>query len=264
MSQTLNILFVGDIIGTPGLEITTKILKSFQDKYEIDFTIANGENVSDGKSITEELARQLYDLGIHVITSGNHLWDKWQARQLINKDRNVLRPLNYPRENGGNGFVVFDLKDKGKIGVVNIQGRTYMNPIDCPFKAMDWVIPKIQEETKVIIVDFHAEATAEKVAMGWHLDGHVSALLGTHTHVPTSDSRILPKGTAFQSDVGMTGPYDSVIGMKKEIALKRFIHQTPYKFEVATNDVHFSATYLKIDRESGKALQIERILFPEF
>jgi metallophosphoesterase (TIGR00282 family) len=251
-------------MGNPGLEITTRLLKSYQNKFEIDFTIANGENASEGKSITEEIAKQLYDLDIHAITTGNHLWDKWQARQLINKDRRVLRPLNYPRENGGNGYGVFDVKGKGKIGVVNIQGRTYMNPIDCPFKAMDWVIPKIQDETKVIFVDFHAEATAEKMAMGWHLDGRVSALLGTHTHIPTSDAKIFPKGMAYQTDVGMTGPYESVIGMKKDIALKRFIHQTPYKFEMASNDVHFCGTALTIDCESGKALRIERIHYPDF
>ncbi len=264
MSTPLNLLFVGDIVGAPGLEITTRLLKSYQDKFHIDFTVANGENVSDGKGITEDQAKQLYDLGVHVITTGNHLWDKWQARQLIGKDRNVLRPLNYPRENGGNGYVIYDLKGKGKVAVLNLQGRTYMQPIDCPFKTADWVLPRLLEETKVIFVDFHAEATAEKMAMGWHLDGRVSAMIGTHTHIPTADAHIFPKGMAYQTDSGMTGPYDSVIGLKKEIALRRFIHQTPYKFEMASSDVRFCAVYVQIDAETGRALHIERIVFPEF
>jgi hypothetical protein len=172
--------------------------------------------------------------------------------------------LNYPRENGGNGFIVVDLGEKGKAGVLNIQGRVYMQPIDDPFKTADWAIGKIHEETKVIFVDFHADATAEKMAMGWHLDGKVTAVIGTHTHTPTADGRILPRGTAFQTDVGMTGPYDSVLGMKKEQAIKRIITATPHKYEVALHDVRLCAVYVQADAETGRALKMESVVFPAF
>jgi 2',3'-cyclic-nucleotide 2'-phosphodiesterase len=262
--KNLNILFIGDIIGKPGLEITETLLKNYFQKYQIDFCIANGENLVEGKGIDEKGAEQLFGLGVHVITSGNHLWDNWHSRKLLAASRNVLRPLNYPAENPGNGFVIYDLGEKGKVGVLNLQGRVYMQPIDCPFKKADWAVEKIREQTKVIFVDFHAEATAEKVAMGWYLDGRVTALAGTHTHIQTADSRILPAGTAYVTDVGMTGPYDSIIGLKKEIGLKRFIYQTPFKYELASFDVRICGVYVQADAESGKAIKFERFTFPEF
>lgn len=262
--KVVNILFIGDIVGKPGLDLTETILKSFLQKYEIDFCIANGENLVDGKGINEEVANKLFAIGVHVITGGNHLWDNWNARKLLAANRNVLRPLNYPSENPGNGFIVYDLGEKGSVGVLNLQGRVFMQAIDCPFKKADWAVAKMHEQTKVIFVDFHAEATAEKVALGWYLDGRISALVGTHTHIQTADARILPRGTAYLTDVGMTGPYDSVIGLKKEIAIRRFLHQTPYKYEMASHDARISGTFLSADAETGKALKFESFMYPAF
>ena len=179
-------------------------------------------------------------------------------------DRRILRPMNYPRENGGTGFIVADLGERGKVGVLNLQGRVYMQPIDDPFKTADWALGIMQKETKTIFVDFHADATAEKMAMGWHLDGQVTAVIGTHTHTPTGDGRILPRGTAFLTDVGMTGPYDSVLGMKKDQALKRLILGTPHKYEVASNDVRLCGVYIQADGETGRAITMEQIIFPKF
>ena len=264
VSKFINCFFIGDINGKPGLTLVSSVLKQYLQKYEIDVCIANGENVSEGKGIEEKDARILFDLGIQIITTGNHLWDRWTAKALLAKERNILRPLNYPKEKAGNGFVIYDLKEKGKIGVVNLQGRTFMQSIDDPFRAADWAISKIANETKVIFIDIHAEATAEKMALGWHLDGRCSALVGTHTHIPTADARILPQGTAYITDVGMSGPYDSVIGMKKEVAIRRFQFQTPFKFEMAEHDVRICAVFIQIDAETGKAVKIEQVIFPAF
>ena len=262
--KILNILFIGDIIGKPGLDLTETLIKNYIQKYQIDFCITNGENLVDGKGIDEKTAEKVFNLGIHVITGGNHLWDNWNARKLLASHRNVLRPLNYPAENPGNGFIVYDLGEKGKVGVLNLQGRVYMQPIDCPFKKADWAVEKMKEQTNVIFVDFHAEATAEKMALGWYLDGRITALMGTHTHIQTADARILPQGTAYISDVGMTGPYDSIIGMKKEIGLRRFLLQTTFKYEVASHDVRICGVFVQADVETGKALKMERFCFPEF
>jgi metallophosphoesterase (TIGR00282 family) len=264
VAQVVHIFFIGDINGKPGLALVSSLLKQYLQKYTIDLCIVNGENVSEGKGIDEADEKALFELGVHVITTGNHLWDRWQAKTLLSKERNLLRPLNYPKENPGNGFVIYDLKEKGRVGVVNLQGRTYMQTIDDPFKAADWAISKIANDTKVILVDMHAEATAEKMALAWHLDGRVSAVVGTHTHIPTSDARILSKGTAYITDVGMSGPYDSVIGMKKEVAIRRFLFQTPYKFEIAEHDVRMCAVYIQVDTETGKAIHIEQVIFPGF
>jgi metallophosphoesterase (TIGR00282 family) len=264
VAKLLNIFFVGDINGKPGMTLISSLLKQYIQKYDIDFCAVNGENATEGKGIDEADAKALFELGVHVITTGNHLWDRWQAKALISKERNILRPLNYPKENPGNGFVLYDLKEKGHVGVINLQGRTYMQTIDDPFKAADWALSRIEKDTKVILIDMHAEATAEKMALAWHLDGRVSAFVGTHTHIPTSDARILPKGTAYITDVGMSGPYDSVIGMKKEIAIRRFQFQTPYKFELAEHDVRMCAVFIQVDAESGKAVKIEQIVFPSF
>jgi 2',3'-cyclic-nucleotide 2'-phosphodiesterase len=264
VSTHINIFFVGDIMGKPGLSLTTTVLKQYLQKYEIDFCIVNGENCTEGKGISDQDAKHLFELGVHVITTGNHLWDRWQSKTLLAKERNILRPLNYPKENAGHGFVVYDLKEKGRVGVINLQGRTFMQPIDDPFRAADWAVSKIINETKVIFIDMHAEASAEKLALAYHLDGRVSALVGTHTHVPTADARILPKGTGYITDVGMTGPYDSVIGMRKEVAIRRFLTQTPHKFELAEHDVRLCAVFLRVDAETGKAVSLEQVIFPSF
>lgn len=255
---------MGDIVGKPGLNLVEKLLKQYLQKYEVDLCIVNGENVTDGKGISSEDARILFGLGVNVITTGNHLWDRWQSKQLLAKEKNILRPLNYPKDNPGYGYALYDLKEKGVAGIISLQGRTYMQPIDDPFRTADWAISKISNETKIIFIDMHAETTSEKMTLAWYLDGRVSAIVGTHTHIPTSDGRILEKGTAYISDVGMTGPYDSVIGMRKDIAIRRFLTQTPHKFEMASDDVHFCAVFIQVNRISGKAAKIEQIIFPSF
>jgi hypothetical protein len=264
VAQLLNIFFVGDINGKPGMALVSSLLKQYLQKYEIDFCVVNGENATEGKGIEESDAKILFELGVNVITTGNHLWDRWSAKTLIAKERNILRPMNYPKDNPGSGYVIYELKEKGRVAVLNLQGRTFMQSIDDPFRTADWALSKIINDTKVVLIDFHAEATAEKMALAWHLDGRCSAFLGTHTHIPTSDARILTKGTAYITDVGMSGPYDSVIGMKKEVAIRRFVNQTPYKFELAENDVRMCAVYVQVDAETGKAVKIEQVIFPSF
>ncbi len=259
----LNVLFVGDIIGKPGLNIVQTWLPGLIQKYKADFVIANGENAADGKGCTEKEGSILFNLGVNVITGGNHTWDKHQSQDYLRAEPRALRPLNYPKGTYGNGYIIMETK-KGKVAVLNLQGRTFMASIDCPFRIAEWALAKLKNETNMIFIDFHAEATAEKIAMGIFLDGKITALVGTHTHIQTADERILPNGTGYITDVGMTGPYESVIGMKSQAAINRFIFQTPQKYETAENDVHLSAMYFKIDTETGKTIEIERITFPEF
>lgn len=261
--NSINILFIGDIIGKPGLTILESWLPNLIQKYKAEVVIANGENASDGKGVTNKEGEILFNLGVNVITGGNHIWDKHQSQDYLKTEAKVLRPLNYPKGTHGNGYYIFESK-KGKVAVINIQGRAFMSAIDCPFRAMDWVLAKLKNETKVIFVDFHAEATAEKMAMANYLDGKVSAIVGTHTHIQTSDERIMKNGTAFITDVGMTGPYESVIGMKTQAAINRFIYQTPQKYETAENDVHICGMFFKIDIDTGKTIELERIFFPDF
>jgi len=261
--MTINILFIGDIIGEPGLNIVQMYLPGLQKKYKTDVIIANGENASDGKGCTEKEAKLLFELGVNVITGGNHTWDKHQSQEFLKKDSRVLRPQNYPKGTHGNGYHIFE-SNMGKVAVLNLQGRAYMATIDCPFRTAEWVLAKLKQETKVIIVDIHAEATAEKIALAYFLDGKVSAVIGTHTHVQTSDERIFPNGTGFITDCGMTGPYDSVIGMKTDAAINRFLYQTPQKYQTATDNVHLTGLFLKVDSTTGKTVEIERIFLPEF
>lgn len=258
----INVLFIADIVGKPGLEIASKLVPTLLDKYKIDFCIANGENGCEGKGLTQKIARNYFGLGINVITSGNHIWDNRDIYDLLETNGRILRPLNYPEGNRGHGEAVVELENGPEIAVLNLQGRTFMFTIDCPFKKGLEAVKKLQKRTKIILVDFHAEATAEKVAMGWYLDGKVSAVIGTHTHVQTADERILPNGTAYITDVGMTGPFDSVIGLKKEIAIKRFLHQTPVRYKPADENLRLSAVVITIDTESGLATNIERLYLP--
>jgi len=264
MSQFIHVLFVGDIVGKPGLDFAVSILPNYVKKYEVDLLVVNGENTTEGKGISAEDAKRIFEVGTHVITTGNHVWDRWDSRKVMQGDSRILRPANYPRENGGNGYFVADLGEKGKAAVINVQGRVYMQAIDDPFRGVDRIIAKVKEEAKVVLVDFHADASAEKMVMGWYLDGKVTAVLGTHTHTPTADGRILPRGTAFQSDVGMTGPYDSVLGMRKEQAIKRMLLSTPHKYEVASHDVRLCAVFVKADSSTGLAVSMESIIFPAF
>jgi len=265
LKEKITILFIGDVIGDAGFNLVNTLLDSFKKKYSPDFIIVNAENISGGLGVLEKDAKKLLSTGIDVLTGGNHTMDKIQAHKFLNEAENVLRPLNYPRGAYGKGYGIYEIKEKGiKIGVVNLQGRVFMKPIECPFRTFDWVYEKIKEETNIIVTDFHAEVTAEKIAFGWYVDGRASAVLGTHTHIQTADNRILKEGTAYISDVGMTGPYDSVIGMKKESSLRRFLYATPQKHEVATEDLRLAGVIVIIDSKTGKANSIERIMYPEF
>lgn len=260
--KNITALFIADIVGKPGLDITTFYLNGLIKKYEPDIVIANGENAHEGKGITETIAAYYKSLGIDVITGGNHTWDNYKVFNILKEQENVLRPANYPRGLPGKGYYVYMAKSGAKIAVLNLQGRTFMQTIDCPFQAAAFLLDKIHLETKNIIVDFHAEATAEKQALAWYLDGKVSAFIGTHTHVQTADERILPGGTAYITDAGMTGPHDSVIGMKKEISIRRFTLQTPHKYEVASENVKLQAILIEINPVTGLAVNIQRLSMP--
>ncbi|MEL7834493.1 TIGR00282 family metallophosphoesterase [Fodinibius sp. Rm-B-1B1-1] len=266
MSKNLvNILFVGDIVGEPGLSLLETILPSLIDKHEADFVIANGENSHKGKGINRSIIKRLYDLGVHVITGGNHSFAKWKVFDYMKEDGNILRPMNYPRGNPGYGFGTYDIPNTDfKIGVINLQGRTFMQDIDCPFNTADWVIDRIKEETDFIFLDFHAEATAEKLALAWDLDGDISVMVGTHTHIPTNDARIFPHGTGYISDVGMTGSFDSVLGMDKNVSMNRFKLGTPHRYKLANGNNHLCAILAKVDPETSKCEHIEPIIYPEF
>ncbi len=264
MSKTVNIFFMADVVGQPGVDIVVKLLKGYIQKYDIHFAICNGENAYNGKGMTAELLHQFRAVGIDVVSGGNHIWDNFKFHDTLKKESNVLRPANYPKGTYGTGFGIYSLpKGLGKIGVINLQGRTFMYTIDCPFRTADWILEKMKD-VKYIIVDMHAEATAEKAALAWYLDGRVSAVMGSHSHVPTADERIFPKGTGFCTDIGMTGPYDSVVGMVTKTAVDRFLYQTPHKYECAKDDVHLCAMVIKLDMETGKTVHLERVTFPEF
>ncbi len=264
-AKTIKILFIGDIFGKSGLTAIANYLPIFFEKYNPDFVIGNAENAANGKGLDEEVVQNLFSNGFDVLTTGNHIWDNWKSRPILAKDHRILRPMNYPSGNPGFGYYVYSLKNtNSSIGIINLQGRTFMNTIDCPFRAAERAINDIKTKTNIIIIDFHAEATAEKISLAHYLDGKVSAIIGTHTHVQTSDDRILPNGTAYITDVGMTGPYNSVVGLKTDIAVKRFLLQTPHKFEQATGDEHISGVYLEINFEDGKCNLIQRFFYPEF
>lgn len=264
MKHSIKVLFVGDVVGPSGLELLKTELPKVKENHNIDFTIVNGENSANGRGITDDEAKIIFDAGANVITTGNHVWDNWKGKPLLVNEPNIIRPLNYPQGNVGKGFLYYKLEDKVNIAVLQLQGRTYMQTIDCPFKAAEFALKHIEERTHFIIVDFHADATAEKISMAWFLDGKVSALIGTHTHIPTSDYQILPNGTAYITDVGMTGPYDSVVGLRKDVALKRFLLQTPHKYENAENDNKLCAVVIELDKSTGQAIKIEQIITPKF
>ncbi|MFH1995766.1 MAG: TIGR00282 family metallophosphoesterase [Candidatus Omnitrophota bacterium] len=255
----MKILFIGDIVGSPGRKAIKELLPKIKNRENIDFVIANCENAAGGSGITGPTADELFKNKIDVLTSGDHIWKKKEIVERIDADTRILRPANYPSGSPGFGAAVFESRGGVKIGVVNLIGRIFMQALDCPFKAAKQEIARIKDAASVIIVDVHAEATSEKIALGWYLDGLVSAVLGTHTHVQTADEKILPEGTAFISDVGMTGPFDSVIGRKKEQVLTRFITQMPARFEMAENDIQLHGVVIDIDENSGKARSILRI-----
>lgn len=255
----VKILFIGDIIGKPGRQAVARELDRLVDRHCIDLVIANGENVAGGFGLTMDTAKELFDLGVHCLTSGNHIWDKKEQVPLILADRRILRPANYPDGATGCGSAVFATPGGIKIAVLNLEGRVFMKNLECPFRTADLEIARLRQETPLILVDFHAEATSEKASLGWYLDGRVSAVIGTHTHVQTADERILTQGTAFMSDAGMTGSFDSVIGIGKDEAINKFLTQLPVKFEVPKKDIRLNGVVVGVDEVSGKALSIERI-----
>ncbi|HEX9023693.1 MAG TPA: TIGR00282 family metallophosphoesterase [Geobacteraceae bacterium] len=255
----VRILFIGDIVGKPGRQVLARELYRLVDRYLIDLVVANGENAAGGFGITEETANELYKCGIHVLTSGNHVWDKKESLDFVRNEERLLRPANYPEGTPGRGSGLFQTAGGIKIAVLNLEGRVFMNNLDCPFRTADREIGRLQLETPIILVDFHAEATSEKASLGWYLDGRVSAFVGTHTHVQTADERLLPGGTAFLSDAGMTGAFDSVIGVKKEEAISKFLTQLPVKFDMAKNNLRLNGAVIEVDERSGRALSIERI-----
>lgn len=255
----MKILFIGDIVGSPGRMAVRELLPGLMAKKKIDFVIANCENVAAGFGVTKRVADELFKYNIDVLTSGNHIWNKKEVLDFIADYKNLLRPANYPSASPGAGTVLVPLPNGECIGVLNLAGRVFMHPSDCPFATAKQKVAELKEKAKIIIVDIHAEATSEKRALGWYLDGEVSAVLGTHTHVQTADEEILPQGTAYISDAGMTGPFDSVIGVKKEIVIERFLTQMPNKFDLAEDDIRMQGVIIDIDTESGKAKTIERV-----
>jgi len=256
----MKILFFGDIVGKPGRKALKKILPSWQKKYQPDLIIANGENIAHGKGITEKSLKELLDIGIDIVTSGDHIWDRKDVFQLFNDPEiPLLRPANYPPQDPGKGYYLKEIRTK-KVLVINLIGRVFMHEqYDDPFRKADEILEEYGEETNIIIVDWHAEATAEKVCLGWYLDGRVSAVLGTHTHVPTADHRILPQGTAYISDVGMVGARNSSLGIDKEIALKRFLTQISFPLEVAkAEEIEVNAVLIETNQQD-QVTQIKRI-----
>ena len=257
----MRILFIGDIVGRPGRDMVRHGLAAIVDHHAVDLVIANAENAAAGFGITREIGDQLLDWGVDVMTTGNHVWDKKEALDYIGTEPRLLRPANYSSVAPGNGSYLARTKDGQSVGVINVMGRIFMPPLDDPFAVVLTEIAALRERARVIFVDFHAEATSEKVAMGWHLDGRVTAVVGTHTHVQTADERILPKGTAYLTDVGMTGPHDSVIGVQTEAALGKFLNGMPARFDTATGNPRLNAVIIDADAETGRALDIERLSY---
>jgi metallophosphoesterase (TIGR00282 family) len=259
----MKILFIGDIVGRPGRELIRKGLRPLVDHHAVDLTIANAENAAAGFGITKDIGDALLDWGVDVMTSGNHIWDKKEVLGYINNEPRLLRPANYPSRVPGGGSYLAHTGDGRAVGVVNVMGRVFMLNIDDPFAVVLGEIEKLRSKTRVIIVDFHAEATSEKIAMGWHLDGKVTLVVGTHTHVQTADERILPNGTAYMTDAGMTGPHDGIIGMEREPSLERFLNGMPSKLEPATANPRLNGILVSADEKTGRATAITRLSYSE-
>jgi 2',3'-cyclic-nucleotide 2'-phosphodiesterase len=254
----MRILFVGDVVGAPGRRIVRERLRGLKRDIGADLTVVNGENAAGGAGLTTATAEELFAAGAEVLTTGNHVWDKREALTLLDREPRILRPANYPEGSPGAGVVVVTVAGT-RVAVVNLMGRVFMPLVDDPFRAADRIVDELRGTARVVLVDFHAEATSEKIAFGWYLDGRVAAVLGTHTHVATADARVLPGGTAFMADVGMTGPFDSVIGVKKEQAIERFRTSRSIPYETADGDVRLAAVRVDVDPASGTATAIERI-----
>ena len=259
----MNILFVGDIVGRPGRELVRKGLSALIEHHNLDLVIANAENAAAGFGVTKDIGDTLLEAGVDVMTSGNHIWDRKEVLQYIAGEPRLLRPANYPAGVPGRGTCVAQTRDGRAVGVVNVMGRVFMLNIDDPFAVVLREIEAIRHRARVIIVDFHAEATSEKVAMGWHLDGRVAAVIGTHTHVQTADERLLLQGTAYMTDAGMTGPHDSIIGMEKGPSLARFLTGMPSKFEPAAGNPRLNGAVIEADEKTGRATRISRVSYSE-
>jgi len=255
----MRLLFIGDIVGEPGRKAVKKLVPEIVDKNGIECVIANAENSAGGSGITGPIANEIKNSGVHVLTSGDHIWKRREIVEILDERDDILRPLNYPPGVPGHGSCVLELPSGAKVGVINLVGRVFMQAVECPFRAAAAEVKKIKKMTPNIFIDIHAEATSEKIALGWYFDGLVSACLGTHTHVQTADEQILPEGSAYITDVGMTGPFDSVIGRKKEQILSRFITQMPAKFQMAEEDVRLNGVIVDFDEKKGKANSIKRI-----
>jgi len=257
----VKVLFIGDIMGSPGRMAVRQLLAGLVQSRGIEFVIANAENAAGGKGLTPAVAKELFGYGIHVLTNGNHVWHNKEVIELVQKDERVLRPANWPQGVGvpGRGRGVYTLAGGTKIGVLNLIGRVFMPPYDCPFRVGRHEVEQLKRETPIIVVDFHAEATSEKVAMGWYLNGEASAVIGTHTHIATADERITDLGTALQTDTGMTGPYDSVIGVRKDPVIEAMIKLMPVRHVPASGDVRLCGLLVEVDIVTGRAKQVERV-----
>ncbi|MQF70158.1 TIGR00282 family metallophosphoesterase [SAR202 cluster bacterium AD-804-J14_MRT_500m] len=252
----MRVLMIGDIVGRPGRQAVERLVPSLRRELQFDLVVANGENVAGGFGITPVTFNALYGVGVDVVTTGNHVWRKKEIIPFLDEEIPLIRPSNFPPGAPGQGYI-----NLGNVLIINLMGRVFMEPLDCPFREADRILQEVQTSTapRVILVDFHAEATSEKQAMGWFLDGRVSAVVGTHTHVPTADYRVLPGGTGYVSDLGMVGPLNSVIGMDSAGVVEKFLTQTPHLFEVAKGPVSFNSVLVEIDEETGKAIYIDRI-----
>lgn len=256
----MNILFIGDIVSSPGRTMLEEYLPKLKEKYYPDVIIVNGENAAAGKGITEKIYKQFMQLGVNVVTMGNHTWAKKEIFDFIDDAKNLIRPANFPDNNPGKGFTIININNK-KVAVINLQGRTFLDPNDNPFTKADELIEAAKKETDIIFIDFHAEVTSEKQAFGWYVDGRASAVVGTHTHTQTADERILPGGTAYITDAGMTGPYDSVLGVEKETIINRFLSNLPERFDVdKAGRSQLNGCLITIDDKTGKATKIKRIM----
>ncbi|MDR0310447.1 MAG: TIGR00282 family metallophosphoesterase [Acidobacteriota bacterium] len=258
----MRIFFIGDIFGRPGRRLIEAKLPELLREYEIDFCIANIENAAAGFGITPKIADELFQTGVDVFTSGNHIWDKRPIIPYLAEQPRLLRPHNYPKGVPGTGVYIGETKKGERVGVLNLQGRTFMSPIDCPFTVGLAAVEEIKKETPVVVVDFHAEATSEKQALGWYLDGRASAVVGTHTHVLTADERLLPRKTAYITDIGMTGAHDSIIGSEPRLALERILLQIPNRLEPGADNLRVTGAIVDIDASTGSALGIERVNRP--
>ena len=259
----MKLLFIGDVVGSPGRDMVQEYLPKLKDKYKPHFVVINGENAAAGRGITEKIYRQFLESGANAVTMGNHTWDHKDIFEFIDNEKNIVRPANFPEGTPGKGLTFIRWNDL-QVALINLQGRTFMPPLDCPFKAAEKLVEEARKVTPIIFVDFHAEATSEKQALGWFLDGRVTAVVGTHTHVQTADYRILPNGTAYMTDVGMTGPYDGILGMTREPIIQKFLNSLPARFTVPKDGrTQLSAVLIDIDEKSGKAKRIQPILINE-